>query len=73
MLLHRAHTPYREEKTASVPRKRRKAPIAAAAIAFFVAAALTAIAARGRTRSADASPAQTPQTEQTSPLVVPGK
>jgi serine/threonine-protein kinase len=56
-------TPYREG-TAPV-RKRRKAPIAAAAIAFFVAAALTAVAARGRTRSADASPAPT----QTTPLV----
>jgi serine/threonine protein kinase len=70
MLLHRPHTPYREEKTAQGPRKRRKAPIAAAAIAFFVAAALTAVAARGRTRSADASPAQT---EQTSPLAVPSQ
>ncbi|MEO8702339.1 MAG: serine/threonine-protein kinase [Kofleriaceae bacterium] len=35
--------------------KRRRAPIAAAAIAFFVAAALTAVAARGRTRSASAA------------------
>jgi serine/threonine-protein kinase len=45
------------ETTSPVPRKRRTAPIAAAAIAFFVAAALTAVAARGRTKSAIASPA----------------
>jgi hypothetical protein len=38
-------------------RKRRKAPIIAAAIAFFVAAALTAVAARGESRSASAAPA----------------
>ncbi|HEU0034505.1 MAG TPA: serine/threonine-protein kinase [Kofleriaceae bacterium] len=52
------------QETASVRKKRRRAPIAAAAIAFFVAAALTAVAARGRTRSASAEPApQTPSTE----------
>ncbi|MBS1119052.1 MAG: serine/threonine protein kinase [Deltaproteobacteria bacterium] len=45
--------------TASIPRRRR-APFAAAAIAFFVAAALTAVVARGRTRSASAEPAPVP-------------
>jgi serine/threonine protein kinase len=53
------------------PPRRRRAPIAAAAIAFFVAAALTAVAARGRTRSASAAvPSPTPVS---APLVSGGK
>ncbi|MCW5801483.1 MAG: serine/threonine protein kinase [Deltaproteobacteria bacterium] len=44
-------------KLPSAPRKKRRAPFAAAAIAAFVAAAaLTAVAARGRTKSAQAAP-----------------
>jgi serine/threonine-protein kinase len=61
IMLPRASSP-----TAAVPRKRRRAPIAAAAIAFFVAAALTAVAARGRTRSASAEPLPAPVAQQPS-------
>jgi eukaryotic-like serine/threonine-protein kinase len=58
MLVPGAHpAPYREG-TAPI-KKRRKGPYAAAAIAFLVAAVLTAVAARGRTKSADASPVPT--------------
>jgi len=52
-------TPFATPDTSRVSHKRprRKAPIAAAAIAFFIAAALTAVAIRGNTRSAAAEPA----------------
>jgi serine/threonine protein kinase len=43
--------------TRSVKKPSRKGPIAAAAIAFFVAAAITAVAVRSHTRSAAAEPA----------------
>ncbi len=46
-----------KSNTAPMGKKRRKAPIAAVAVAFFVAAALTAVAARGRTQNASAEPA----------------
>jgi hypothetical protein len=43
------------------PKKKGRAPFAAAAIAaFVVAAALTAVAARGRTKTAAASPVPVP-------------
>lgn len=50
------HPPYQGPRPSQPPakRKRRKAPIAVAAIAFFIAAAVTAVIARNRTRSADA-------------------
>jgi serine/threonine-protein kinase len=50
-------------KLPTAPKKKRRAPFAAAAIAaFVVAAALTAVAARGRTKSAQASPVPTQTT-----------
>jgi serine/threonine-protein kinase len=60
MLVPPQHDPFAAPDTAHVRKKRRKGPFAVAAIAFCIAGVLTAIAARGTTKSADAAPLPAP-------------